>query len=533
MIQDGLNGMTDLRWHSLWILHFSQQLAEGIWYPRWLSSVNYGYGSPTFVFYPPFTYYLGSCLKWFGLTVEQSIIFLFCFSLFLSGLYVYFYARIKLGLIPSLIGALAYMTSPYLAFNTYEIGSISVAFGIAWVPLGFGLTEKAMINPKWSIPLALSWAILALTHLPTLLLCTIVWIPYTLLFLLWRPWKIVIKNVISIALGLGLASFYLVPVIVEQRLVDINSMKNVGGGFKNMMFGAGLPLVNPRFDLSLSQIFIQQLLAIVIAGSLSLIILRNNKQRFEESRYWLIFSLISAFLMTSWSWPIWASSSLLQKIQAPWRLLHLFSFGEAILCAILVSSITQCKLQNKLLIISIIMVILLTNSAYFYKISRKYVTFHNPGRSNLEYLEPTRKALFEGYTEALQDVSEYRPLLNNGLSSPDPIPNQPRFSVTKGKATIELLQWKSYERVLEINVEKESRINIRTYNYPAWHLYVNQKSHPIDTANNGTIDFKLAPGFYKIELIYQWTSAFILGIILSLFSLTILIILIFKPLLVT
>ena len=79
MIQDGLNGMTDLRWHSLWILHFSQQLSKGIVYPSWLSGVNYGYGSPTFVFYPPLTYYLGSLIKLISLTVKQSIIFLFCF----------------------------------------------------------------------------------------------------------------------------------------------------------------------------------------------------------------------------------------------------------------------------------------------------------------------------------------------------------------------------------------------------------------------------------------------------------------------
>jgi hypothetical protein len=37
MIRDGLNGMTDLRWHIPWIQHFSKQLAEGIGYPRWLA----------------------------------------------------------------------------------------------------------------------------------------------------------------------------------------------------------------------------------------------------------------------------------------------------------------------------------------------------------------------------------------------------------------------------------------------------------------------------------------------------------------
>ncbi|MDJ0636402.1 MAG: hypothetical protein QNJ34_24710 [Xenococcaceae cyanobacterium MO_188.B29] len=63
MIRDGLNGMTDMRWHITWLQHFSKQLAEGILYPRWLAGTNYGYGSPTFVFYPPLVYYLGSLIN--------------------------------------------------------------------------------------------------------------------------------------------------------------------------------------------------------------------------------------------------------------------------------------------------------------------------------------------------------------------------------------------------------------------------------------------------------------------------------------
>ena len=58
MIRDGLNGMTDMKWHITWLQHFYKELTEEIWYPRWLAGTNYGYGSPTFVFYPPLVYYL-------------------------------------------------------------------------------------------------------------------------------------------------------------------------------------------------------------------------------------------------------------------------------------------------------------------------------------------------------------------------------------------------------------------------------------------------------------------------------------------
>jgi uncharacterized membrane protein len=47
----------DLKFHLIWVQLFSQQISEGILYPRWLAGDNYGYGSPTFVFYPPLVYY--------------------------------------------------------------------------------------------------------------------------------------------------------------------------------------------------------------------------------------------------------------------------------------------------------------------------------------------------------------------------------------------------------------------------------------------------------------------------------------------
>src|SRR5262245_9130339 len=49
--------------HGLWLTHFSEQLWSGDLYPRWLSDLNAGLGSPAFYYYPPFPYYLSSLFK--------------------------------------------------------------------------------------------------------------------------------------------------------------------------------------------------------------------------------------------------------------------------------------------------------------------------------------------------------------------------------------------------------------------------------------------------------------------------------------
>jgi uncharacterized membrane protein len=525
MIRDGINGMTDLKWHITWLQHFSKQLAEGIWYPRWLAGTNYGYGSPTFVFYPPLVYYLGSLLKFVGFNIEQTIVILFSLALFLSGLNFYIFGRDRWGNMPSLVGALAYMSAPYIAFNLYWVSSISVAFGIALIPLGWYVTDKALDRPKWRVGVALFWTILALTHLPTLLLCAIIWLFYTLFFLLDRPWKNIISTLIFAGIGLGIASFFLLPAILEQPLIDIEFMKEVIGEIKNGMFGGGLPLIPSHFDLSLSHVFFQQSLAIIVLTIIAFSFSIQDKLLIQEIGKWFAFTLVLAFLMSHLSLPIWQDSETLQKVQAPFRLLNLFSFAGASLCAVATYVIIKWRSRFQYFFLLIIIGILLLNTSYSYKLSRQFPTINKPGRANLESLEAVKKALYQPYTDELIDVGEYRPVIKKGIPSPDPAIGRPKISLVNGQADIKIENWGSYQRNFQITTAATSTLRIRTYYYPAWYLYVNKKSYPINISDEGTIEFTLKPGSYHVELVYQWTKAFTLGIALSILSLLLLVIL--------
>ena len=522
MIRDGLNGMTDMRWHITWLQHFSQQLAEVIWYPRWLAGTNYGYGSPTFVFYPPLVYYLGSLIKFSGLNIEDTLIILYSLSLFLAGFNFYIFGRHRWGVIASFIGALAYMTAPYLAYNLYWVSSLSVAYAIAWIPLGWWLTDLALAKPKWKIAIAIFWCIFALTHLPNLLLCGLVWLFYTLFFLFSHSWKNVVTTIIFAGLGLGLASFFLIPAIVEQPLVNIASMKNVIGDITNGIFGAGLPFIPKKLDFQVPHIFAHQSLVILVLSAVAFLYCRRDKKTFSESKKWILFTLALALMMSSLSTPIWQASSTLQKVQAPWRLFSLYAFGSSALCGVVVSKILRLRLPLKIFLSLIIAAILLVNTSYSYKLSRKFPTFRNPGKANLEHLEPSRLALEEPFTDKLIDVGEYRPVIKQGIPSADPILGQPKLTVVKGKAKIELDRWKSYRRNFKIVAEEPSTIRVRTYYYPAWHLYLNNRSYPIDILDDGTISFTVREGNYSVRLVYQKTLAFTWGIIVSILSILIL-----------
>lgn len=532
MIRDGLNGMTDMKWHITWLQHFSKQLAEGIWYPRWLAGTNYGYGSPTFVFYPPLVYYLGSLIKFCGLNIENTITLLFSLALFLSGFNFYLFGRDRWGVIPSLVGALAYMTTPYLALDIYYRGGLSSIFVQAWLPLLWWFTDKSLKtqHPTGKIGLAICWAMIALTHTPSLLLSMLVWLPYVLFFLLKLSWKNIVKVIIFAGLGLGMASLYLFPAIQEKPLVNIETLKAVHNGFKAAILGSGLPFfpLNAKELVNIPYIFLHQSLVIIVLITIALVWCDQDKSIIKETWQWGIILLALAFMMSSLSLPIWSASETLQMVQFPWRFLQIFSFFGAALCAVVVKAILQLKLRSKLLLSLIIICILLVNFRYSYKLSRKFITIRNPGKGNVEHLAHIKTAINNPYSDNLRDVPEYRPLLKNNSSLPEPIPNQPKFSVIKGQAEIKLTQWQSYQRTWQVTAQESSTIRIRTYYYPAWQLYVNNQSHPLALAQDGTMEFNLQPGSYQVKLIYQWTKAFTIGVILSFLSFLFLVLYWFK-----
>jgi 6-pyruvoyl-tetrahydropterin synthase related domain len=530
----------DIATHIMWLQHFSKQIAEGIWYPRWLAGTNYGYGSPDFVFYPPLVYYLGSFLRLSGLDIQKTIATLFLLASLGSGFSFYLYGRTKWGKITSYLGALAYMTSPYLVLNIYTRGALAEAFALIWIPLGLLLTDKAIGQPRWRVILAIFFGILALTHMPSLLVYLIFWLGYTLCFLLFRhSWKAVVTTLCSAIVGLGTISFYLLPALLEKKLVNIDSMRNVSGGYRANLIGTSIKGINVVLHNYIQPIFLQELLILIVLTTIIFIGYRQNANELKKASYWVVFLTIVLFLMTYPSILIWQSSKTLQMVQFPWRLLGLLSFGRSALFAIAITTIIQNKSSLKFIFSLATIAIFLVNAKYSYELSSSLPGFNNPGNlisttiKKPQYQPYNRHnalnlILNDPYSNKSPGKIEYLPLKSNGKAVPDPLPGQPPLSLISGKASMQIDQWDSYNRVFNISATEKSLLKIRTYYYPAWHLYVNEKPHAIAVADDGTIEFKLDPGSHTVQLRYLWTNAFKIGMLFSFLSLLTLIIFWFK-----
>jgi hypothetical protein len=537
MLRNGLNGHSDMPLYVTWLQHFSKQISEGIWYPRWLAGTNFGYGSPTFVFYPPFVYFLGSLLKLNGLTIEQTVITLFTSSYFAAGLGFYLYARQRWAKIPSLIGALAYISSASLCFTIYFRSALSEAWGLALVPWILWLTERTEVNKKWGVALSISLALLISTHIPTSIIFILIIYPlyFGFSFIVNRSWKPLLKVLPYIVIGLGIISIYTVPIVFEKPLVFIERMRNADGGFSKNFLSFQLSNSSqkdlPSYFIKINQIFTYNSLAAITLIPISAYLHRENPKLLKDLMFWSVFSLSFFFLMLSVSNLVWSSISVLQMVQFPWRMLGILSLGVSMLIALSLSGVNQKNRFVGLFLIVIASSILFWNFNYSYTQSRSIPTIHAPGRAtairNLEYF---KTVLSDPYTDKLVDVRDYRPLLQNKKPVPDPQKEQPKASVTDGNASIQIQRWESYDRIIDAKVTTASTIKFRTYYYPAWHLYVNGRDYPITVSSDGTIEVSLEPGIYQLQIRYLQTQAFRIGIGLTIISLLVLILLQVKSL---
>jgi hypothetical protein len=533
----------DLWIHIHWLQHFSKQLSEGIVYPRWLAGTNYGYGSPNFVFYPPLVYYVGSAIKALGFNAERTIVILFWLAIFLAGGSFYLLFHQKLNRLSVMLGAVLYMAAPYGIYNLYNRGALPETWAFFMAPLLLWATEKALRFPQWRVVVSLGFALLTLTHVPSLLLITLCWGLY--LLMRWATGSVKFLNVLQLAgfavLGFGLAAFYLIPAIFEQRFVNLASMKEVSGGYAEHLiwFFSGNGVEGHLKSIYLYGLASSILFVGLVTG------FNLAERNFKEVRRgwgWFLFVLILAYLMTGLSGWLWASSSVLQMVQFPWRLLSIFSFGVAGMASLAVEAIGPFRQRQKALgwmtvrwlALGLIVLTLGWTLRYSYIMTLRYPGVHNPG--DIATARATGKwpaiafdlvttAIHEPYANKLDDVPEYLPLVpDTQTTASGHEPGHPPVEVISGQASFGNLIWESYVRQLAVTAQSPSILRFRLYYYPAWKLFVDDRSVPLTVDPSGTILVSLDPGTHSVRLQYGWTPSFRIGVMVSIACLLMLLI---------
>ncbi len=322
----------DFDFHLVSWFDAAQSWRDGIMYPRWSTSANFGAGEPRFIFYPPVSWMLGAAL---GLVLPWKVVPMAITFLFLAGagLATRKLARQALPDGPATLAGCAALFSGYALFTAYERSDFGELAGGFWIPLLllFVFQELNESENVWrrafdgsAILLAVVVAGTWLSNPPLGVMASYLLAVVALaVALIRRSWAPVLRAIVGAGIGLGLSAFYLVPAAIEQRWIDIRQAVDDPGYLieNSWLFARHATPALELHDLELLKA--SAIATTMIAVAFVSIVICLLRGRFPGRRDWWIplalIPVVVLFLQFPISDAVWHVLPKLRFLQFPWR----------------------------------------------------------------------------------------------------------------------------------------------------------------------------------------------------------------------
>ncbi|MDD2482710.1 MAG: hypothetical protein PHE32_02530 [Candidatus Shapirobacteria bacterium] len=331
---------------------------------RWVPDMGYGFGYPLFLYYSPGPYYLGTLFHNIGFQYIDSVKILFIGGFLISGIGMFLllsslFSNPK----TALIGSLIYVYAPVRAVQVYVRGSLGEFLAMAVFPFLFLFSYRIIkgIGKNNILWLGLAVFSLLVTHnLMSLAFFPILGAWIILLLIQEKKNKKIIDFFWAFLIGIGLASFYIVPLVFERGYIHLESM--IGGYFDYRQhfvnlyqlfisnhFGYGSSYLGSGDDLSLSVGQVQWVLGLMAV----ILAIKNYKKSKKNSIIIFVLaglSLLTIFLIHQRSSFIWNKFSFMAMFQFPWRFLVISTFLLSLLSSYAINYF-KGKWQNIVIVV--------------------------------------------------------------------------------------------------------------------------------------------------------------------------------------
>jgi len=491
-------------------------LGDGQFPVRWVA--GFRYGDPTFNFYAPLPYYLGTLVHALGLGFLDTSKVLFGTSFILSSLAMYLLGKELFGKWGGFIASMLYLYAPYRSIDVYVRGTLNEAWAFVFFPLIFlyfiKLAKKPL--PSYIAFLSISLAGLFFTHN----VMTVLFIPFFGLFILYSiiaskfDKRLIINTILSAALGIGLASTFLLPAFLEKKFVQTSYLTagyfDFAGHFVavrqwfNSPWGYGASLWGPVDDMSFQVGVIQWILiafTVVLWGYKKII----KKSRGENTLVPVLIILFvgSLFLQHNLSTFLWKTFPILAYTQFPWRFLAISVFFAAIIGAYVISKIKNPK--TAYLLVFIILASLLFINIKYFKPKEYYldsIDAHYMGNAVLSKDDKIPKDYLPIWVKVIKADRIGDPNVTSGVISTSDYEVNSRSAGFTAKA------------------EKSGKIEIPVTYFPGWQAYIDGKRVDInDPSERGLIVVDIPEGDHSVNLRLGNTPIRTIGDMLTIISL--------------
>ncbi len=538
------------------VQEFTFNLKNGTLPPRVAPHFSFQMGYPVFNFYAPFSYWITSSLHIIGLDVADSLKLSFLIALIIAFTGMYAFLRLYFKFSASVLGAVLYVASPWLASEIFVRGNLAEVWFWALFPLAlYAIYEQ----DEYDSPIIFGATVFILSCVLTVHnIFSLLFVPIAIIYIWLSGNKV--RNYLGLLLSILLSSYFLLPALAENSLTyarEVATMTKYTDHFlciKQLWsapfwgYGGSAPgCVNDgmAFMVGKTQIVLGGIGIILFALSYFILKYKNHhlfkkiikiilSQDQEEktkplrSQYAIhikmavmILTVLSIFLTLSQSTFIWEIfSPILSLFQFPWRFLFFIVFGLAFFTSYFLN---KFKFKAILFIIPLIgLFSLISTSKYFAKptISKKAY--------NIKYLSDSyiQQSVAYKIPEYLPRTAKYlvwREFENEDIATGSVIKSM------DGKQVV-TVQNDEYNKFAKTSSEK---FLLDIHYFPFWEIRINNEVYkPTSFDNLGRPQISTLPGSKTVEITYKQTLIEMTGNIITVLTFLLLIIYILSPIII-
>lgn len=507
----------DFEFHAANWLDVAYQWKQGVFYPRWTSWTNHGFGEPRYVFYPPFSWMLGALLTLLLPDKAVPIIYIVLVQSF-AGLSAYFLLRKLASRRAAILAAAFYTMNPNALLITYNRSDFAEQLACAFFPLALlaalrlcnfieGSSVARSSIARFAIPFAAIW----LSNAPAGVIASY---SMALLFisaaLLQRSWQPLLRGVGGLTLGLGLASFYLVPAAYEQRWVNIGQA--LASGLlpsQNFVFTEINDPEHTWFNWIASICAISLILLLGLTAVASRRFATPTTQSGRErtaSLALLLLGSAAALLTLHFTLPFWTYLPKLRFVQFPWRFMSIIALVASCFLALVMQKSHGWVWFAALVALSLPLAAFQVRNTWWD--GDEMPTMHDAVDSGQGF-DGTDE--YDPQGDDHLDLPENAPLAKVLPADPDDEDSPPP------QAQIQISLWKPEQKEIRVHATEPARIALRLLNYPAWGVQLNGKTiSPKHQDNLEEMVIPIPPGASNIRVEFLRTADRKLGDALSL-----------------
>jgi hypothetical protein len=517
----------DFEFHVASWLDVAGQWKEGIVFPRWMEWANHGFGEPRFIFYPPLSWLLGPALSFFVPWKYVPVAFIVLVQTF-AGISAFAFARRILPERAALFGAVCYAANPNALLIIYMRSDYAELLASAFFPLLFLAALElggVLVNSSGSKASAVVFfagvfAAVWLSNAPAGVMASY----SAVLLFAWlafseKSWAPIARGVGGVALGFGLAAFYLVPAAYEQRWVNIGQALSSGLlPVENFLYTATNDPEHTFFNWIASTTAIG---LIVVTGVAALAgRCRVGSKSAVEEQVWrglLLLAAVAVLLMLRPTLILWEILPKLRFIQFPWRWMSILSVSFAYFAAAAV-----VKRRFRWVWVGAVLVLLGGMATFFVR-----TTWWDSDDVATLAAGIAAGSGFDG-------VDEYDPVGDDHYNlSAKALPAKivpAEDSAAGGSATILVQRWLANQKELRVTAIAPVTLALRLLNYPAWRVEVNgARVAPGTAADSVQMILQLPAGESRVSVRFVRTTDRVVGDLVSLAALVFTFVLIRRP----